>query len=101
MKDQKQVKDQDQLLAELYVSTYKHLYNSTLTTIDLYENQYKLYESLIDTHLELEPMKIFKKSHKEWEDELSRLTKCYDDAWGNFIDECKELIEIEELATIS
>ena len=37
----KNEKSSDELLAELYVSTYKHLHDSTLSTISFYENQYK------------------------------------------------------------
>ena len=55
----KNEKSSDELLAELYVSTYKHLHDSTLSTISFYENQYKMYENLINNHKDLEPMKLF------------------------------------------
>ena len=97
----KKEKSSDELLAEVYVSTYKHLHDSTLNTISFYENQYKMYENLIDTHKDMEPIKFFKKSHQKWQDELDRLMKCYDDAWTNFINECKELEEVEQLAVMS
>ena len=97
----KKEKSSDELLAELYVSTYKYLHDSTLNTISFYENQYKMYGNLINTHKELEPMKIFKKSHQKWQDELDRLTKCCDDAWTNYMSECEELVKVDQLATLS
>ena len=97
----KKEKSSDELLAEVYVSTYKYLHDSTLNTISFYENQYKMYENLIDTHKDMEPIKLFKKSHQKWQDELDRLIQCYDDAWTNFINECKELEEVDQLAVMS
>ena len=97
----KKEKSSDELLAEVYVSTYKYLHDSTLNTISFYENQYKMYENLIDTHKDMEPIKLLKKSHQKWQDELDRLTQCYDDAWTNFINECKELEEVDQLAVMS
>ena len=93
----KKAKNSDQLFAELFVSTFKNLNDSTLKTIYFYENQYKIYDKLICSHMDSEPMKIFKKAHKKWEEELEQLKRSYNKAWENYIDECNEWVEIQKL----
>ncbi len=97
----KEGKSSDELLAEVYVSTYKYLHDSTLNTISFYEKQYKMYGNLIESHKDLEPIKFFKRSHQKWQDEMDKLKESYDNAFTNFLNECNELIEVDKLARMS
>ena len=87
----KKEKSSDELLAEVYVSTYKHLHDSTLNTISFYENQYKMYENLIDTHKDMEPIKLFKKSHQKWQDELDNRKRITDEKLKKFYEKYPDL----------
>ena len=97
----KKQKNSDQILAELYVSTYKYLRNTTLNTISFYESQYKMYQKLICSHMDLEPIKLFKNAHQKWQKELEQLKTSYDQAWENYLDECNELVEIQKLVEMA
>lgn len=82
---------------KVYETLYKSLDHTTQATIKFYENEYKMYESLIVNHLEDEPPKFFKKLHKKWEDKLAELNNEHDKAFENYIEECEELYKLHTL----
>lgn len=87
----------EEAFCEIYKTLYKSLENTTQATIKFYENEYKMYEELIVNHLEDEPPKFLKKTHKKWEDKLEELTNEHDEAYKNYIDECQELYKLHTL----
>jgi len=87
----------EEALAELFVSTYKYLDKTTKSTIEFYEKQYKMYEKYIVEHLEEEPPKLFKKSHKKWEEKLTSLKEKHDELFGCYLEECEELYKLHTL----
>ena len=81
----------------LYNITSKSLKSGFNLTMGYYENQYKMYDELIQIHLKHEPLKIFKKSYKKWEDELHELNDKHNEAYLNFFKEYEELCDLEQL----
>lgn len=86
----------DELFAELYVSTAKHIQDSTFLFAEMYDKQYKMYSNLLINHCESEPLKIFKKAHKCWEEEKEELEQKKESAFGKYMEECNDLYELVE-----
>lgn len=89
----------EEAFTELFVSTYKYLDESSRSTINFYEKQYKMYERYIVEHLEDEPTKLFKKTHKKWEEELNLLKEKHDELFSYYLEECEELYKLHTLIT--
>lgn len=87
----------EEVLCEIFKSTYNYLDKTTQASIKFYENQYKMYQKLIVDHLEEEPPKFFKKLHKKWEDKLETLNNDHDKAFENYLEECQDLYELHTL----
>jgi len=87
----------EEAFCEIYKSTYNYLDKTTKITIEFYENQYKRYEKEIIYHLEEEPPKLFKKSHKKWEEKLTSLKEKHDELFGCYLEECEELYKLHTL----
>lgn len=90
----------DEIIARLYVNLFINLQNSTLALAEYYDKQStflleKLYE-LKDN----EPPKIFRKTHKEWEQTVEKLEKQHDMAFNSYMEQCQELEELMKLAKI-
>ena len=90
----------DEVIARLYVNLFINLRNSTLALAEHYDKQStflleKLYE-LKDN----EPPKIFRKTHKEWEQTVEKLEKQHDMAFNSYMEQCQELEELMKLAKI-
>ena len=47
-----------------------------------------------------EPPKIFRKTHKEWEQTVEKLEKQHDMAFNSYMEQCQELEELMKLAKI-
>lgn len=90
----------EKAFAELYVSSAINLKNSTMNSIRLYDEKCKFIRNQIYTLKNEEPLKFFKKSHKNWENKLKKLKQKYDDSFTDFIGECKELEDIIELFNV-
>ena len=92
--------NKDEIIAKLYVNLFINLQNSTLALAEHYDKQSsflleKLYE-LKDN----EPPKIFRKTHKEWEQTVEKLEKQHDIAFHSYMEQCQELEELMKLAKI-
>jgi len=92
--------NKDVIIAKLYVNLFINLQNSTLALAEHYDKQSsflleKLYE-LKDN----EPPKIFRKTHKEWEQTVEKLEKQHDIAFNSYMEQCQELEELMKLAKI-
>ena len=85
------ISEDDKKFAEAYVGLYKCCLDGTESLANFYDNQKKMYGKLIENHYEQEPLKVFKKKHKEWEDKLQELENSYDKAHENFIFEINYL----------
>lgn len=90
----------DEIIARLYANLFITLKNSTLALAKHYDKQStflleKLYE-LKDN----EPPKIFRKTHKEWEQTVEKLEKQHDMAFNSYMEQCQELEELMKLAKI-
>ena len=90
----------DEIIAKLYANLFINLQNSTLALAEHYDKQStflleKLYE-LKDN----ESAKIFKKTHKKWEQAIEKLEKQHDMAFNSYMEQCQELEELMELAKI-
>ena len=82
---------------EVYKTLYKSVDQCTKSFMEFYENQCKMYEDLIESHLKDEPPKFFKKLHKKWEDKLIELNNEHDKAFENYIEECEELYKLHTM----
>ena len=87
----------EEAFCEIFKTTYEYLDKTTKLTIDFYEKQYKRYEKQIVDHLEEEPPKFFKKTHKKWQDELDSLNDSRDKAFSNYLEECQELYKLHTM----
>ena len=90
----------DEIIARLYVKLFINLKDSTLALAEHYDKQStflleKLYE-LKDN----EPPKIFRKTHKEWEQAVEKLEKQHNMIFNSYIEQCQELEKIMKLAKI-
>lgn len=90
----------DEIIARLYVNLFINIKNSTLALAEHYDKQStflleKLYE-LKDN----EPPKTFRKTHKEWEQAVEILEKKHDTTFNLYMEQCKELEELMNLAKI-
>lgn len=103
MKKRKQDKitDEDKAIAELYVTCYKSLHDSTLSLIRLYENNFKSLNQILSLELDNEPFKFFKKSHIEWENKIKELKNKIELNEQNLFEEYKELEKLLELTNFS
>lgn len=96
MKEKKQISNEE-ALARLYVSTLNYVQDSTMLTIKFYENLCKRLRNEIIEHENIEPLKIFKKSHQQWEQKLRQLNINYDTACENLLNECKDFSNIIDI----
>lgn len=92
--------NKDEIIVRLYTNLFINLRNSTLALAEHYNKQSiflleKLYE-LKDN----EPPKIFRKTHKEWEQAVEKLEKQHDMAFNSYMEQCQELEELMKLAKI-
>lgn len=89
----------EKTFAELYISSAINLKNSIINIANFYDKKCNFIRKQICILENEEPLKFFKKSHKNWEDKLHDLSQKYDDAFTKFIEECKELESIMEILT--
>ena len=87
----------EELLAQIYATSYKFVHDSTLNFIKLYDNKYKMLKRQMIDHEEKEPFKFLKKSHENWEIRKARLNLELDETFNNLIEEYKELEKILSL----
>lgn len=92
--------NKDEIIAKLYANLFINLQNSTIALAEHYDKQStflleKLYE-LKDN----EPPKIFRKTHKEWEQTVEKLEKQHDMPFNSYMEQCQELEELMKLAKI-
>ena len=79
---------------KLFTIQFIHLRDSTLTFANFYDNQCKIIREQYDVLIDNEPCKLFRKSHREWENEKLQLEKKYDDTFRKYLEECKSLEEL-------
>lgn len=90
----------EKAFAELYVSNAINLKNSTINIAKFYNEKCKFIRKQIFILKNEEPLKFFKKSHKNWEDKLQDLKQKYDNSFTNYIEKCKELENVMNLFNV-
>lgn len=92
--EKKQKLTTEEALAQLYVSTYKFSHDNTFNIIKLYDVKYKMLKNKMIEHEEKEPLKFFKKTHKNWEIKKDKLNLELEITFNNLMEEYKELEEL-------
>lgn len=84
-------------LAKIYLDSYKLILKNDINIICLYDDFNKtIREELIHIE-EKEPLKIFKKAHKEWENSKNALNNLYEKITLGLRQEYKDFEEIMDL----
>lgn len=86
----------EEILSQVYANSFKFVNDSTLNFIKLYNYKYNMLQQEIIKHEEIEPLKIFKKSHKNWEIKKDKLTIELEKTFNDLIDEYTELENLIE-----
>lgn len=89
----------EEAFAQLYATSYKFAHNSTLNFIDFYDNKCKMLRREMFEHEEKEPLKIFKKTHKNWEIKKDKLSIEFENTFNNLMEEYKELEDLINIST--
>lgn len=96
MKKKKELSTEE-ALAEVFATTYNFVFESTRISIKFYENKYKrLQREMIDLE-EDEPLKIFKKSHKNWEIKKEQLNNELEKTFNILMEEYNDFGELVSL----
>lgn len=72
---------------------------SIMNDIGFYEETYNLWGNSLINHKDSEPLKIFKKKHREWEEKLELLQNKYDSAYDKFLNKIDDLYEFNNIPT--
>lgn len=94
MKKKNEILSDKEIIDKLFTMQFIHLRDSTLTFVNFYDNQCKIIREQYDMLIDNEPCKLFRKSHREWENEKLQLEKKYDDTFRKYLEECKSLEEL-------
>lgn len=87
----------EEAFAEVFATTYNFVFESTRISIKFYENKYKrLQREMIDLE-EDEPLKIFEKSHKNWETKKEQLNIELEKTFNILMEEYKDFGELVSL----
>lgn len=100
MLESKEQLNYEESFAKLYVSSIINLRDSTMSIANFYDNKCKMIRQQIYDLKEEEPLKIFKRSHTKWENNLQKLQEKYDDTFTKFLDECIELENVTKLFNV-
>ncbi len=100
MSEKKKELSTNEAFAKVFATTYNFVFESTRLSIKFYEIEYKRLQREMIKLEENEPLKIFKKSHKNWEDKLQDLKQKYDDSFTKYIKECEELENVMNLFNV-
>ena len=65
----------DEAFVECFKASLDYCIESDRIYTEFLNNQIKFHEKLVKMKAQEEPMKIFKKAHKKWENELDELEK--------------------------
>lgn len=101
MKGKKGKMSNEEIIARLYVNSLNNLQDSTLLITTFYDKQCTLILKELYDLKDNEPLKIFKHSHKQWEEDIQRLESKYKETFDKFISECSELERLNSLGKIN
>lgn len=88
----------EEALAQMYEVSFKSAHDNTLKFIKVYEYKYKMLQRAVIAHEENEPLKIFKKNHKDWETKKEQLTLELEKISNKLMGEYTELERLIELS---
>ncbi len=88
----------EEALAKMYKNTFKFAQDNTLNFIKVYEYKYKMIQRAIIAHEENEHLKIFKKTHKNWETKNEQLSIELEKTYNKLMREYTELAKLIELS---
>ena len=77
------------VIIKLNSLTKNYLKNEDINIINLYEKKYMSVLEKIDYHSKIEPLKIFKISHKKWKKKKNILDKELDNSFNELMDKYK------------
>ncbi len=81
---------------KIFLGILDYLLSSTKSFIELYETEYKSFKALYELHMENEPLKFFKRAHKQWDKKRIELNQKKLKALKILIEEWQELDKIIE-----
>ena len=93
-KKKSNINSDDEIITKTITLLTLHLRDTTLLFADFYDKQCKLIRKEFDNLIDNEPPKIFRKAHKEWEQEKERLLEKYDETFKKYLNECQDLEEL-------
>ena len=94
----KQENTTEEAFNQIFNAFYKFIYENTKTFISLYELKCKRSKREIIEHEENEPFKIFKKSHKEWEEKGKQLEIELEKTFGILMEEYNDYADLVGLS---
>lgn len=74
----------------IFSASHKFIFESTKNFIELYKNKYKMLQWEIINHDKEEPLRIFKKAHKNWELKRERLNIELEEVFNNLMEEYED-----------
>lgn len=90
-----------EIIAKLYINCISLLENNTKQTISFYDYKRKILMDTILAHRKQEPLKIFKASHKTWEDRQKELYQNLHETEKKFIYEIENLEDIKKMLSFN
>ncbi len=93
----KQELTSEEAMAQVFATSYKFVFESTRSFIELYENKYKFLQREMIEHEEKEPLKIFKKTHKNWELKKEELNIELEKTFNILMEEYTDFVNLTEL----
>ena len=102
MKKKKELQDElsDSVITEKLVDLMSHqLFEESKHLVAYYENKVKLYSRLKASEEEMEPLKIFKRAHKKWQDKMDMYDTELKEAEEHLLVELDSLSELTEAIT--
>lgn len=83
----KQELNHEEAMAQIFSTSYKLVFESTKNFIKLYENKYKMLQREIIENEKNEPLKIFKRAHKNWKSKIEKLNVELEETFNNLMEE--------------
>ncbi len=95
--NKKQELTAEEAMAQIFATSYKFLHDSTKSFIEFYDYRYKMLRREVIEHEEKEPLKIFKKTHKDWESKREQLNSELEKVFQNLMEEYSDYGDLIEL----
>lgn len=84
----------EEIFAKTYVELFLQVRDSTLSLAEYYSKQSKFLLEKLYKLKENEPFKLFKRTHKEWEQVVDQLETEHETTFNLYMEQCQELEEM-------